>query len=132
MKSTSAILWIVAVFLLPVTVIYWIWSKDPTGTTALALTFGLSVMIAYYLWFTARRMDLLPQDNEEGEVIDDAGELGFFAPHSWQPLMLAGGCALLFLGVIFGWWLALFAAPLVCVGVFGWVFEFYLWKDRRY
>jgi hypothetical protein len=131
-KFNGVLFAVLAVFLLPVTIIYWVLSEDPTGTTALALTFGLSLMIGFYLIFTARRMDLLAQDNEEGEIADDAGELGFFAPHSWQPLMLGVGSALLFLGVIFGWWLAMFAAPIVAIGVWGWVFEFYRGADQRY
>ena len=36
---------------------------------------------------------------------------GFFSPHSWQPLALAIGGALTFLGVIFGWWLLYFSLP---------------------
>jgi hypothetical protein len=131
-KTNGVLFAIVAIFLLPVTIIYWIVSEDPTGTTALALTFGLAAMLGYYLWFTARRMDVLPQDNEEGEVADDAGELGFFSPHSWQPLQLAVGGSLAFLGIIFGWWLLMFAAPIIAIGVFGWVFEYYRGADQRY
>ena len=132
MKFNGILFAVLAVFLLPVTIVYWYLSEDPTGTTALALTFGLSLMIGFYLIFTARRMDLMAQDNEEGEIADDAGELGFFAPHSWQPLLLAVGSSLLFLGVIFGWWLAMFAAPFVAIGVYGWVFEFYRGENQRY
>lgn len=131
MKFTGALMTLVALFLLPVTIIYWVLSEDPTGTTALALAFGLSIMIGYYLWFTARRSDLLPQDNEDGDVADDAGELGFFSPHSWAPLQLAVGGSLMFLGIIFGWWLCYFAAPLVAIGLFAWVFEYYRGENQN-
>ncbi|MEU8138448.1 cytochrome c oxidase subunit 4 [Streptodolium elevatio] len=131
MKFTGALMTLVALFILPVTIIYWVLSEDPTGTTALALAFGLSIMIGYYLWFTARRSELLPQDNEEGDVADDAGELGFFSPHSWAPLMLACGSALMFLGVIFGWWLCYFGAPIVGIALFGWVFEYYRGENQN-
>ncbi len=114
-----------AVFILIMTVVYGGWSKEPTGTTALFLAFCLSIMIGYYLAFTARRVDAGPQDNKEAEVSDDAGEVGFFSPYSWQPLSLAIGGAFAFMGVIFGWWLLYFAFPLVVVGLCGWVFEYY-------
>lgn len=131
MKFTGALMTLVALFILPVTIIYWVLSEDPTGTTALALAFGLSIMIGYYLWFTARRSELLPQDNEEGDVADDAGELGFFSPHSWAPLMLGTGSALMFLGIIFGWWLCYFGAPIVGIALFSWVFEYYRGENQN-
>ncbi|GLV97412.1 cytochrome c oxidase subunit 4 [Streptomyces lavendulae] len=117
-------LWL-AVFILIMTVVYGVWSKEPVGTTALALAFGLSAMIGYYLAFTAKRVDEMAQDNLEAEVADEAGELGFFSPHSWQPLSLAVGGAFAFMGVIFGWWLMYFSAPLILIGLWGWVYEYY-------
>ncbi|MGW6460778.1 cytochrome c oxidase subunit 4 [Streptomyces sp. NPDC055078] len=117
-------LWL-SVFILAVAILYGVWSKEPAGTTALFLAFGLSVMVGYYLAFTARRVDAMAQDNKEADVADEAGEVGFFAPHSWQPLLLGTGGALAFLGVALGWWLLYFSAPLILVGLFGWVFEYY-------
>ncbi|ATZ27083.1 cytochrome c oxidase subunit 4 [Streptomyces lavendulae] len=117
-------LWLAA-FILIMTVVYGVWSKEPVGTTALALAFGLSAMIGYYLAFTAKRVDEMAQDNLEAEVADEAGELGFFSPHSWQPLSLAVGGAFAFMGVIFGWWLMYFSAPLILIGLWGWVYEYY-------
>ncbi|MCX5196854.1 cytochrome c oxidase subunit 4 [Streptomyces sp. NBC_00249] len=117
-------LWL-AVFILIMTVVYGVWSKEPVGTTALALAFGLSAMIGYYLAFTAKRVDEMAQDNLEADVADEAGELGFFSPHSWQPLSLAIGGAFAFMGVIFGWWLMYFSAPIILIGLWGWVYEYY-------
>lgn len=77
-----------SVFILVMACVYGVWSKEPAGTTALFLAFGLSIMIGFYLGFTARRVDTGAQDNKEADVADDAGELGFFSPHSWQPLAL--------------------------------------------
>ncbi len=124
-------LWL-AVFFLIVTGVYGYWSGEPAGTTALALAFGLSLMVGFYLSFTARRADTGAQDRPDADVADDAGELGFFSPHSWQPLALAVGGSLAFLGVIFGWWLLYFASPVVLIGLFGWVFEYYRGEDQRY
>lgn len=122
-------LWLSA-FILIMAGVYGVWSKEPVGTTALFLAFGLSVMIGFYLAFTANRVDAMAQDNKEADVADEAGELGFFSPHSWQPLSLAVGGAFAFMGVIFGWWLMYFSAPLLLIGLFGWVFEYYRGENR--
>jgi hypothetical protein len=123
-------------FLLVMAIVYGVWTHshyghaEAAGTTALFLAFGLSVFVAFYLGFTARRVDLGAGDNPEAEVADDAGELGFFAPHSWQPLLLALGGAFAFMGVIFGWWFLFWAAPFIVIGLYGWVFEFYRGENR--
>ncbi|MFD9428961.1 MULTISPECIES: cytochrome c oxidase subunit 4 [unclassified Streptomyces] len=119
-----------SVFILAMAVTYGVWSKEPVGTTALVLAFGLSIMIGFYLAFTANRVDQMAQDNKEADVADEAGEVGFFSPHSWQPLSLAVGGAFAFMGVIFGWWLLYFSAPMLLIGLFGWVFEYYRGENR--
>jgi len=119
-----------SVFVLAMAVVYGVWSKEPAGTTALFLAFGLCIMIGFYLGFTARRVDVGAQDDLEADVADDAGELGFFSPHSWQPLALAIGGAFAFLGVAVGWWLLYFAFPIILIGIFGWVFEYYRGENR--
>ncbi|WP_406449301.1 cytochrome c oxidase subunit 4 [Streptomyces sp. NBC_00876] len=119
-----------ALFILVMAITYGVWSKEPVGTTALVLAFGLSVMIGFYLAFTARRVDALAQDNKEADVADEAGEVGFFSPHSWQPLSLAVGGILAFMGVVFGWWLLYFSLPVLLIGLFGWVFEYYRGENR--
>ncbi|ARF72139.1 cytochrome c oxidase subunit 4 [Streptomyces sp. NPDC012600] len=119
-----------SVFILIMAGVYGVWSKEPVGTTALFLAFGLSIMIGFYLAFTANRVDAMAQDNKEADVADEAGELGFFSPHSWQPLSLALGGAFAFMGVVFGWWLMYFSAPLLLFGLMGWVFEYYRGENR--
>ncbi|MFF1873237.1 cytochrome c oxidase subunit 4 [Streptomyces sp. CB03911] len=137
MKEQGKIFLGFAVFILAMAVTYGIWTSksdigfEAAGTTALVLAFGLCAMIGYYLAFTARRVDSGAGDNPEAEVADDAGELGFFAPHSWQPLALAIGGALAFCGVIFGWWLLWWSLPIILVGLYGWVFEFYRGEDQN-
>ncbi|MEU8761834.1 cytochrome c oxidase subunit 4 [Streptomyces sp. NPDC048659] len=120
-----------SVFVLAMAILYGVWSKEPVGTTALFLTFGLCAMIGYYLAFTAKRVDAMAQDDKEADVADEAGEVGFFAPHSWQPLALAIGGALAFLSIAMGWWLLYFSAPVILVGIFGWVFEFYRGENQN-
>jgi hypothetical protein len=122
-------LWL-SVFILAMAIVYGLWSREAAGTTALFMAFGLSVMVGFYLAFTARRADTGAQDREDADVADDAGEIGFFSPHSWQPLSLAFGGALAFLGVVFGWWLLYFSLPIIGVGLYGWVFEYYRGENR--
>ncbi|SEF60813.1 Cytochrome c oxidase subunit IV [Actinacidiphila yanglinensis] len=119
-----------AAFILATAVVYGFWSKEAAGTTALFMAFALCTMIGFYLAFTARRADTGAQDREDADVADDAGELGFFSPHSWQPLALGVGGSLAFLGIIFGWWLLFFSLPVILVGVYGWVFEYYRGESR--
>ncbi|MGW1492925.1 cytochrome c oxidase subunit 4 [Streptomyces sp. NBC_01410] len=123
-------LWL-SFFILVMAIVYGVWSQEPAGTTALFLAFGLSIMIGYYLAFTARRVDAMAQDNKDADVADEAGEVGFFSPHSWQPLSLATGGALAFLAVAMGWWILYFSAPLILVGIFGWVFEYYRGENQN-
>ncbi|CAM5338959.1 MULTISPECIES: cytochrome c oxidase subunit 4 [Streptomyces] len=123
-------LWLSA-FLLLVAVVYGLWSREPVGTTALFLAFGLSVMVGFYLAFTARRVDAMAQDDKEGEVADEAGEVGFFSPHSWQPLSLGIGGSLMFLGVVFDWWLMFFAFPMLLIGLWGWIYEYYRGENQN-
>ncbi|NJP65586.1 cytochrome c oxidase subunit 4 [Streptomyces spiramenti] len=117
-------------FILVVAIVYGVWSKEPVGTTALFLSFGLSIMIGYYLVFTARRVDTGAQDDKDADVADDAGELGFFSPHSWAPLALGLGCMFAFLGPVFGWWFLFFTAPLLAIGLWLWIFEYYRGENQ--
>ncbi len=125
MKVEGYLFALLAVFFIPVTAVYWYYSEDPTGTTALVVTFGLCFLIAFYLLFTARRIGPRPEDNVRADIADGAGDLGFFSPYSWWPLAVAGGAAIAFLGIAFGWWLLFVSIPLVAYAVMGFVFEYY-------
>jgi hypothetical protein len=115
-----------AIFFTIVTPIYWFLSGDPTGTTALAVTFGLCFLVAYYLSFTARRMGgPRPEDRGDAEIYEGAGEVGFYSPHSWWPLACAGAGAVCFLGIIFGIWLFIIGVAFAAFAIIGMVFEYY-------
>jgi hypothetical protein len=108
------------------TPIYWLLSRDPTGTAALILTFGLCFLISFYLLFTARRLPgPRPEDRGDADISEGAGTLGFYSPHSWWPLTCAGAAAIVSLGVVFGWWLAIMGAFLLVLAACGMVFEYY-------
>jgi hypothetical protein len=114
-----------ALFFAIMDVIYWLWSHDPTGTTALALTVGLAGLVGFYLLFTGRRVDPRPEDDKQGEIADGAGELGFFSPHSWWPLFAALAAATAALGAVIGWWMLMIGMLAVILAAIGFVFEYY-------
>jgi hypothetical protein len=114
-----------AIFFGVVDIIYWYFSKDPTGTAALALAVGLALLTGFYLLFTGRRLPERPEDNPDGEVEEGTGELGFFSPHSWWPLYVGLAAALAAFGVAIGWWLFLIGLLAIFLTVIGFVFEYY-------
>jgi hypothetical protein len=132
MKVTARMFAGIAVFLLVDVIVYWIMSHDPTGTAALVMALGLCGMIAYYLMFTARRVGAGPDDREDAEPHEGAGEQGFFSPHSWWPVVLAGAGAFTFLGIAVGFWLVFFAVPFLGFAVYGLVFEYYRGENKHY
>jgi hypothetical protein len=119
-----------AVFFLATDIVYWLWSKDWTGTTALGLAVGLAGLIGFYVHFTVRRLERanagpLFEDDPEGEIADAAGELGFFSPHSWWPLYVGLSAAAVALGIVFGWWLVILGVAAAILSTIGLVFEYY-------
>ncbi len=126
MKVEGFVFSFFAVFLTMSSVVYWFTSKDPTGTTALAISAGLGVLIGGYLLFVARRMEPRPQDVPDAEVADAAGELGHFSPGSYWPFFIAVATMLLLLGVVFGIWLSIIAVALLLGSVIGLLFEGYV------
>ncbi len=114
-----------AVFFAASDVVYWHFSKDPTGTTALALAVGLAFLSGFYILFTGRRLPRRPEDNPDAEISEGTGELGFFSPHSWWPLITGLAAALAALGAAVGWWLFLIGMLCVMLSAIGFVFEYY-------
>ncbi len=132
MKSEAWIFAICSIFFVLVTPAYWLVTAagdtggDWTGTSALVMTTLLAAMMTFYLGFHAKRMDPRPEDRQDGEIADGAGELGFFPPYSWWPLW----CALAIGAMVFGtamaaWWLLLVGAGLGAIALMGLVFEYY-------
>ncbi|HEX6450788.1 MAG TPA: cytochrome c oxidase subunit 4 [Trebonia sp.] len=113
------------VFLGGADIVYWYVSKDPTGTTALALSVGLALLVGFYVLFTGRRLPRRPEDDNEGEIAEGTGEIGFFSPHSWWPFWVGLSGAVMFLGVAIGWWLVLIGMVAVLFSTIGFVFEYY-------
>jgi uncharacterized membrane protein len=106
-------------------IVYWHFSHDPTGSTALAISVGLAFLIGFYVLFTGRRLPVRPEDEDEGEIYEGTGELGFFSPHSWWPLFVGLAAATAAVGAAIGWWLFLIGMLMVLLATIGFVFEYY-------
>ena len=125
MKVEALVFGLLTGFVLITTPIYWFMSEDPTGTSALTMTFFLALLVTFYLYVTGKRMDVRPEDQKEAEIADGAGELGFFPPYSWWPLYCALTLVVCVLGVVFGWWLFIIGAAVGIVTLSGYIFEYY-------
>lgn len=115
-------------FFLLAAVVYNVLAPDEAvGITALYLTFGLSLIIGSFLWFTARRLDEpRPEDNDDAEVADGAGDVGFFSPGSYWPFTLAFSAALV--GVATAYllvWLMVIGVGFLLMAVVGLIFEYH-------
>lgn len=126
MKIESLIFAIVGLFFLPVAIVYGFMTgfTEWVGVLALLLCFGLGLMISSYLVVTGRRVGLRPEDREDAEIHEGAGEQGHFSPWSWWPLVLGASAAISFLGVAVGWWILFIGAGIAIVALVGWVFEY--------
>ena len=113
------------IFLTGTDIVYWYTSHEVTGTTALALSVALCLLAGFYLIFTGRRLPLRPEDNDEAEISDGTGEIGFFSPHSWWPLYVALAAAVMAVGMAIGWWLVLLGFVAIVFASIGFVFEYY-------
>lgn len=131
MKTEGRLFNGLGLFMLIVMVIYTISTMnsahgiEPVGVVGLLLSAGLCFMCGFFFRITGEKSDPRPDDDLEGEISDVEGDFGFFAPHSWWPLALAGSCALLMFGAAVGWWIVIISMPLLMIAVVGWTFEFF-------
>ena len=126
MKIEAWIFALSTAFFVVVSPAYWLIAGDWTGTSALAMTTLLTLMVTIFLGFHAKKMDPRPEDRKDAEIADGAGELGFFPPYSWWPLWCAMTLALMVFAVAVGaWWLFIIGAGIGTVALAGWVFEYY-------
>jgi hypothetical protein len=125
MKVEAWIFGGLTIFFAIVTPVYWFLSHEHAGTAALILTFFLTLMITLYFALVARRIDLRPEDRKDGEILEGAGDIGFFPPQSKWPLFCALSFALVVLGPVFGWWLMILGFATGTITLTGFLYEFY-------
>ena len=143
MKTEYKIFVGVAGFLFAMAVLYGFWthgesgsfgSAEPShsgkvewiGTVALILSGLLCSMCGGFFWFVSRRIDLRPEDREDAEIVEGAGEIGFFSPGSYWPFGIALSASIAALGLVFWmWWLILVGLILVIFAASAMLFEYY-------
>ena len=124
MKASWRLFAGLAVFYAMMAFIYYAVGGEALGITAISLSAGLAGLIGFYVWFSDKRIGLLPQDNLDAEIADGAGELGFYSPHSWWPLAVASSMIAAGLGLIVGWWLTIIAIAALVVTILGFTLEY--------
>ena len=113
MKAERWIFVFLSIFFLVVVPIYWFMSREVIGTFALLMTFALCAMLAVYLSIQSNKLDARPEDRKDGEIIEGAGEMGFFPSRSIWPFWAALTVTVMLLGPVFGW------------SITGWTYQYY-------
>ncbi|WP_104525775.1 cytochrome c oxidase subunit 4 [Blastococcus atacamensis] len=132
MKVEALIFNLITLFCIVAAIVYGLWSREPIGTTALALSGGLTGLIGGFFWFISRRIDARPEDRKDADIADGAGELGFFPPASYWPFALALSAGLMGLALAFFYmWLILIAGVALLITVGGLLFEFYTGQNAQ-
>jgi cytochrome c oxidase subunit IV len=136
MKVEGRIFLYIAAFAFIMAIVYAVWAKlgnadhtiEPVGLIGLILTGGLCLIIGTFFEFVARRLEQpRPEDNPRAEVSDGAGEVGFFSPGSYWPIVLALSAAVVGVALAF-WlvWLLVVGIAMLLVMVGGFVFEYHI------
>lgn len=133
MKIEGRIFEAVAGFAFLMAIVYGLWTGladnyvEPAGLVALTLTGGLCLIVGTYMRFVARRIESRPEDDDDAEISDGSGELGFFSPGSYWPIILAGAATLGALALaLYFWWLIILAGIGLIIAVGGLVFEYHM------
>ncbi len=132
MKMEARIFLWIALFCFVIAGVYAWWSKhdlhqvESAGTAALLLSGGLCLVAGGFFWFVSRRIEPRPEDRNDAEIAEGAGELGFFSPGSYWPIgiALAGTVAGLGLALV-QFWLVGVGVVLILITVGGLLFEYY-------
>lgn len=131
MRFEARLFFGVGAFLYVVAIVYGVWSHEAVGATALVLSGTFCAMIGGYFQFIARRIEPRPEDRNDAEVADGAGELGFFSPYSYWPFGI--GLAAFGFAVSTAFWQAwamMITGAFLLAAVCGLVFEYYIGQNR--
>lgn len=99
-------------------------SAEPAGTVALTVAFLMASFVAFFLRVQHHRHGSRAQDRGDAQVVESAGPLDFFPPHSPWPVTAALGAVVLALGIVYGLWLALIGLGVLALAVLGLVFQY--------
>ncbi|AWK72226.1 MULTISPECIES: cytochrome c oxidase subunit 4 [Rhodococcus] len=138
MKIEAKLFEILTVFFILVAIVYGVFTAvsrtgiEWAGLTGICLSAGLTLIIGTYFRFVARRLDTRPEDYEDAEIADGAGDLGFFSPGSYWPILLAGAAALAGLALAFFQpWMIVVAVVAVLAAAAGLVFEYHVGPEKH-
>ncbi|MFD4369838.1 cytochrome c oxidase subunit 4 [Rhodococcus sp. NPDC058521] len=138
MKIEAKLFEILTVFFILVGIVYGVFTAlsrtgiEWAGLTAICLSAGLTLIVGTYFRFVARRLDTRPEDYEDAEIADGAGDLGFFSPGSFWPILLAAAAALSAVALAFFQpWLIAVAGVAVIAAAAGLVFEYYAGPEKH-
>ena len=133
MKIEARIFLWIALFCFAAAAVYGWWTDhdsgqvEVAGTTALVLSGGLLGIGGSFFWFVSRRIDARPEDRNDAEIAEGAGELGFFSPGSYWPLGIAMSATVAGVGMaIFQVWLFILGILLILFSSGGLLFEYYV------
>lgn len=131
MKKESMVYLPIGFFFLVMTAVYYFLGRYDNGKIEWAgiLGFALSALMVFmiggFMQITGAKMDPRPEDRAEAEVMEGAGDIGFFPPSSIWPFFCAVIAGLVFLGPVFGWWLTIIGFGLGAWAVMGWIYQYY-------
>lgn len=127
MKVESRVFELCTAFFFLCAIVYAVLARESVGVAGLFLTGGLSLIIGTYFRFVSRRLEERPEDNPEAEVSDGAGEVGFFSPGSYWPIMMAGAAAFLAISLAFMYvWMVVVGGIVLLITIAGLVFEYHI------
>jgi hypothetical protein len=143
MKAENRLFFVLALFVFAMAGLYGWWTNVASpeqsghqgvewiGVVALILSGLLLTMIGGALWIISRRIAPRPEDRDDAEIADGAGDLGFFSPGSYWPFGIAFSAMLACLGLAFDqWWLVAVGLISVLFTTCGLMFEYYTGTRR--
>lgn len=133
MKTESLFLIFLGAFFGLVGLVYWFWSyEDGGGLMLLGVTLlGFLPGLYYFFWhrrFHGHKYFIFgkikavgerPEDRDDAELADGAGNIESFPGSSIWPLVMGMGAFTLVLAFVFGSWLAFIAIPLILTALTG-------------
>lgn len=132
MRTEYKLFAIITAFLFLACGVYAWWTDYDTGAVewigvvALLLSGLLTLMCGGYFWFVSRRIDPRPEDRDDAEIADGAGEIGFFSPGSYYPFGLAVATLIAGVGLVYlAWWLVAAGIVAILIAAAGLLFEYY-------
>ena len=98
-----------------------------SASSALILTAGLTLIIGTFLLFVSRRLEgIRPEDDDDAEISDGAGDVGFFSPGSYYPFFLAATVALVAVATAYLLvWLMVIGVGMMLWVICGLVYEYH-------